>query len=206
MLFENEWKLREEFSVIAGIDEAGRGPLAGPVVVAAVILPKNLRINGLNDSKKISEKKRDFLFEEIIEKAVEYQIVRIEPAEIDEINILQATLKGMTICAENLTLRPDLCLIDGNKVPEKIKEYSRYIVKGDAKYASISAASILAKVTRDRIMIEMDKIYPEFNFKKHKGYPTKNHFEALEKYGVTPIHRKSFAPVRNTTKVYKSRK
>lgn len=202
MLFEEEWKLKKEFPIIAGIDEAGRGPLAGPVLVSAVILPPSLRINGLNDSKKLSEKKRDYLYNEIIEKALEYQIVSIEPSEIDEINILEATLKGMTICADNLSLRPDLCLIDGNKIPPKIQHYSKYVIKGDAKYASIAAASILAKVTRDRIMIEMDKIYPEFGFKKHKGYPTKAHFEALIKFGVTPIHRKSFKPVGSTTKIY----
>ena len=205
MIYNEEWGLKKKYPIIAGIDEAGRGPLAGPVLVSAVILPLNLRIHGLNDSKKLSAKTRDYLYNEIIEKALEYQIVSIEPAEIDKINILQATLKGMAICAENLKLRPDLCLIDGNKVPEKIKHYSKYVIKGDARFASISAASILAKVTRDRIMIEMDKIYPEFGFKKHKGYPTKIHIEALEKYGVTPIHRKLFKYVKENKKIYQKK-
>ncbi len=204
MIFREEWKLKEKYPIIAGIDEAGRGPLAGPVLISAVILPHNLRIEGLNDSKKLTAKRRNYLYDEILEKALEYQIVRIEPAEIDELNILQATLKGMATCAENLKLRPDLCLIDGNKIPHEIQHYSQYIVKGDAKFASIAAASILAKVTRDRIMIEMDKIYPEFNFKKHKGYPTKAHFEALKEFGITPIHRKSFKPVKDTEKIYQS--
>jgi ribonuclease HII len=206
MIFNNEWKLKEKYGIIAGIDEAGRGPLAGPVLIAAVILPLNLRIDGLNDSKKLSDKKRNYLFDEICEKALEYKITSIDSNEIDKINILQATLKGMSFCAENLKLRPDLCLIDGNKIPDKIRHYSKSVIKGDAIYASISAASVLAKVTRDRYMIEMDKIYPEYGFKKHKGYPTKFHFYALDKFGITPIHRKSYKPVANIKKTYSSSK
>ena len=199
MLFENE-KIFHKFGVIAGVDEAGRGPLAGPVVVAAVILDRNVHIAGLDDSKKLSEKKREIMFKQIVESALEWKIEMVSPQIIDEINILQATLLGMENAVLGLKRKPEICLIDGNQIPQKIKEFSVAVVKGDGKYASIAAASILAKVTRDRIMRELHRKYPSYNFAKNKGYPTKEHLKALDKFGVTPIHRKSFKPVKDKLK------
>ena len=195
MLFENEKKY-SGFEIIAGVDEAGRGPLAGPVVVAAVILNKNILLPGLNDSKKLSEKKREYLYNLIVKSAFDWKIEIISPQIIDEINILQATLLGMEKAVLSLRRTPDICLIDGNKIPEKIKKISEAIIGGDGKFASIAAASILAKVSRDRIMMQLHGKYPQYNFARNKGYPTKEHLEAIERFGITPIHRKSFKPVK----------
>lgn len=198
-LFLNDHQLKSEFHVLAGIDEAGRGPLAGPVVVAAVILKEGFEHPLIRDSKKISESVRDALFSEIIENSICHQIEVIPPAIIDEMNILQATLMGMRVCAEKLAVQPDLCLIDGNRLPIRMPYPSRTVIKGDDAHACIAAASILAKVTRDRIMIELDAQYPGYGFAKHKGYPTREHLEAIEKLGVLDIHRKSYGPVAQLT-------
>lgn len=183
-------------SSVAGIDEAGRGPLAGPVVAAAVILPKDLIIPQLNDSKQISEKKRDLFFEIIKEKAISFSIEIIDNEIIDNTNILQATFIAMKKAVLGLNIVPDLCLVDGNHIIPMLKCDQEAIVDGDAKSASIAAASILAKVTRDRIMLDYAKKYPQYGFEKNKGYGTKKHIEALKKFGACPIHRMSFTPVR----------
>ena len=176
---------------ICGCDEAGAGPLAGPVYAAAVILPSGLEIPGLNDSKKLTEKKREYLFDVIQEKAVAWSINGIDVDEIDEINILEARLKAMDLCIDMLEPKPDFALIDGNR-NKGIRCPNAMVVKGDSRSANIAAASILAKVTRDRYMVALDKIYPEYGFAKHKGYGTKAHYEALGKYGPCPVHRKTF--------------
>ncbi|KJV45629.1 ribonuclease HII [Acinetobacter indicus] len=181
---------------IAGVDEAGRGPLVGTVVAAAVILDPNNPILGLNDSKKLSEKKREKLFIEIQEKALAWAIAEASPAEIDELNILQASLLAMRRAVEALQVQPDQVLVDGNKIPQGLLMPCEAVVGGDALHAEISAASILAKVTRDRQMLELDQKFPQFGFAKHKGYPTKAHFEAIALHGVTTEHRRSFGPVR----------
>lgn len=179
------------FNIVCGVDEAGRGPLAGPVFAAAVILPDGLEDIGLNDSKKLTEKKRDALFDIIKEKAISYSIASASEKEIDEINILNATFLAMKRAVEGLGIKPDIALIDGNRRPNTgIKEET--IVKGDAKSISIAAASILAKVSRDRYMLEFDRQYPEYQFAKHKGYPTALHYEMIKKYGVSPVHRVTF--------------
>lgn len=183
------------FSLFAGVDEVGRGPLVGDVVTAAVILDPNNPIVGLTDSKKLSEKKRLALFPEIQEKAIAWAIGRCSPAEIDELNILQATMVAMQRAVAGLSVVPDFVLIDGNRVPE-LAMPGQAIVKGDLRVQEISAASILAKVVRDHEMEELDAVYPQFGFAQHKGYPTKAHFEAIEKYGVIDQHRKSFKPVK----------
>ncbi len=188
--FENKYS---DYNYIAGIDEAGRGPLAGPVVAACVILPKDCEILYLNDSKQVSAKKRDELFDEIKEKAVAYGIGVASPGRIDEINILQATYEAMRAAITQMSeiQIPDMLLVDAVHIPEiNIKQVG--IVKGDAKSVSIAAASILAKVTRDRFMLEMDKVYPEYGFASHKGYGSKVHIEAIKKYGPSPIHRETF--------------
>lgn len=183
--------LNSGFEVVCGIDEAGRGPLAGPVYAAAVILPKGHIVEGVNDSKKISEKKRDLLFDKIIDECVCYSIGIASEQEIDEINILQATFLAMRRAVAGLEIKPDIALIDGNKKPG-LDIAEQTIVKGDSKSANIAAASIIAKVSRDRYMLEMAEKYPEYQFEKHKGYGTKLHYEMLEKYGISPIHRKTF--------------
>lgn len=183
--------LNSGFEVICGIDEAGRGPLAGPVYAAAVILPKGHIVEGVNDSKKISEKKRDLLFDKIIDECVCYSIGTASEQKIDEINILQATFLAMRRAVEGLEIKPDIALVDGNKKPG-LDIAEQTIVKGDSKSANIAAASIIAKVSRDRYMLEMAEKYPEYQFEKHKGYGTKLHYEMLEKYGISPIHRKTF--------------
>ena len=189
---QHYWNLN--YNNIAGVDEVGRGPLAGPVVSSAVILPKNIDIPGINDSKKLSEKRREFLFDEIKEKAVSIGIGIISEKEIDEINILQATYKAMRVALADLNQLPDIVLVDGNEA--NIGDYKQVnIIKGDQKSISIAAASIIAKVTRDRMMIKYDDIYPEYGFKNHKGYGTKFHIDALKKHYATPIHRRSFNPV-----------
>lgn len=182
--------------LFAGCDEVGRGPLAGDVVAAAVILDPASPIEGLDDSKKLTEKKRELLFVEIQQKAKSWCIARASVEEIDRLNILQASLLAMTRAVEGLHIQPEHVLVDGNKLP-KWKYISEAVVKGDSRVAAISAASILAKVVRDREMIEWDKHYPGYGFADHKGYPTAMHMSALGKLGITPIHRRSFAPVRN---------
>ena len=190
--FEYEEKhYAEGYTAICGCDEAGRGPLCGPVVAAAVILPCGFEIEGLNDSKKLSEKKREALFEIIKEKAIAYAIAEASPAEIDEINILNASMLAMRRAVEALSVKADFALIDGN-CSRGFNIPTETIVKGDAKSYSIAAASILAKVTRDRGCAELDRLYPEYGIAKHKGYPTKDHMDAVRKHGPTPIYRMSF--------------
>ncbi len=184
------------FQLFAGVDEVGRGPLVGDVVTAAVILDPNNPIEGLTDSKKLSEKKRLALFPEIQEKALAWAIGRCSPQEIDELNILHATMLAMKRAVEGLSVQPDHVLIDGNRVPPELAMSATAVVKGDLRVSQISAASILAKVVRDSEMEELDKQYPEFGFAQHKGYPTKAHLEAIEKYGVIDSYRKSFKPVK----------
>ena len=189
---EDIYNKSENFKYICGIDEAGRGPLAGPVVVASVIMPRDSMIEGVNDSKKVSEKKREKLYDLILDEAISYGIGIIDQNEIDEINILNATKKGLTKSINELKVKPDLILVDAlthidtNGIPYES------IIKGDAKSYSIAAASIIAKVTRDRIMREWDKIYPQYGFGKHKGYGTSAHISAIKEYGLCPLHRKSF--------------
>jgi ribonuclease HII len=180
---------------VAGVDEAGRGPLAGPVVVAAVVLDPDRPIDGLDDSKKLNEKRREELFALITERSLAWTVVEIEAAEIDRINILQATLLGMKQAVEKLLPSPSLALIDGNRAPD-LKCTVRTIVKGDSLEPAISAASILAKVTRDRLMKKLHGDYPDYGFDRHKGYPTADHLARLVRYGPCPIHRRSFAPVK----------
>ncbi|MCK9780647.1 ribonuclease HII [Proteus vulgaris] len=182
-------------NLIAGVDEVGRGPLVGAVVTAAVILNPANPIKGLTDSKKLTEKKRNALYDEIKEKALCWAIGRAEPEEIDELNILWATMKAMERAVAGLSMTPDMVLIDGNRCP-KLPMASQAVIKGDSLVQEISAASILAKVTRDREMEELDKLYPDYGFAKHKGYPTVFHMEKLALLGATPYHRKSFAPVK----------
>ena len=180
------------FKNICGIDEAGRGPLAGPVVIAGVIMPEDSMIEGVNDSKKVSEKKREILYDTIIEEAISYSVAIIGQDVIDEINILNATKKGLTNVVGGLDVRPDLIIVDAlEHIDTKGIPYES-IIKGDAKCYSIAAASILAKVTRDRIMREWDLVYPQYGFAKHKGYGTAFHIQAIKEYGLCPIHRKSF--------------
>lgn len=188
--YENEAK-SDGFKVICGIDEAGRGPLAGPVCAAAVILPEGCIIEGVNDSKKLTEKKREQLFDVIKSTALAYSIATADEKEIDEINILQATYLAMKRAFDDLSIKPDIALVDGNRDPG-LGVPTRTIIKGDANSMSIAAASILAKVTRDRFMLEMDEKYPEYQFAKHKGYGTKLHYEMLDKYGASEIHRMTF--------------
>lgn len=188
--FENE-KYAEGYTAVCGCDEAGRGPLCGPVVAAAVILPRDIVIEGLNDSKKLTEKKREALFDIIREKAIAYAIAEATPEEIDEINILNASMLAMRRAVEMLSPSADFALIDGN-CSRGFNIPTMTVVKGDAKSASIAAASVLAKVTRDRQCLELDKLYPEYNIAKHKGYPTKEHMDAVRKYGAAPIYRKTF--------------
>lgn len=181
--------------LIAGVDEVGRGPLVGAVVTAAVILDPNNPIEGLGDSKKLSEKKRLLLAQEIKQKALAWSLGRAEPAEIDELNILHATMLAMQRAIKSLKIRPHFVLVDGNRIPE-LDIPAQAIVKGDSLVPEISAASILAKVARDAEMMELDKQFPQYAFAQHKGYPTKLHFEKLAEFGVLPQHRRSFAPVR----------
>ena len=186
-----EAKVAEGYTAICGVDEAGRGPLCGPVVAAAVILPLGEEIEGLNDSKKLSEKKREKLFDIIKEKAIAYAIAEASPAEIDEINILNASMLAMRRAIEALPVKADFALIDGN-CSRGFSIPTQTIVKGDSLSVSIAAASILAKVTRDRQCEELDRQYPEYGIAKHKGYPTKDHMDAVRKFGPAPIYRMSF--------------
>ena len=183
--------ISDGFNCICGVDEAGRGPLAGPVCAAAVILPVGAMIPGLDDSKKLTEKKREALYDVIKETAVSYGIAFASEKEIDEMNILNATFLAMKRAVEKLGVKPDLALIDGNQKPHMgINEVT--VIKGDGKSMSIAAASVLAKVTRDRYMLELDKKYPQYEFRKHKGYGTKLHYEKILEYGISDVHRKTF--------------
>ena len=183
---------KQGYKYICGIDEAGRGPLAGPVVVASVIMPPDSMIEGVNDSKKVSEKKREILYDKIIEEAISYSVAIISEKEIDKINILNATKEGLTQSIANLKTRPDLILVDALDKIDTLGIPFKPIIKGDALVYSISCASIIAKVTRDRIMRQMDEIYPEYGFAGHKGYGTAKHIQAIKEYGLCDIHRKSF--------------
>ena len=176
---------------ICGVDEAGRGPLAGPVYAAAVILPQGLVIEGLNDSKKLSEKKRELLYDKVIESAVAWSVGVATEQEIDEVNILQATYLAMKRAVEGLPVKADYALVDGNRMPP-LEIDGETVIKGDSLSMSIAAASIIAKVTRDRFMLELDEKYPEYLFAKHKGYGTALHYEMIEKHGISPVHRRSF--------------
>ncbi|KGQ35980.1 ribonuclease HII [Gallibacterium anatis] len=186
--------------LIAGVDEVGRGPLVGAVVTAAVILDPERPITGLADSKKLSEKKRLLLAEEIKEKALAWSLGRAEATEIDQLNILQATMLAMCRAVQGLHIQPDFVLIDGNRIPAALNIAAQAVVKGDSLVAEISAASILAKVARDQEMLLLHQKYPQYGFDRHKGYPTKFHLEALEKYGILAEHRQSFAPVKKYIK------
>ena len=188
--FEEQFKV-DGVKLVCGTDEAGRGPLAGPVVAGACILPEGLVIEGLDDSKKLSEKKREKLYSEITEKALAWSVALATPEEIDEINILQASLLAMRRAIDSLCVRPDFVLVDGN-VNKGFQLPAKAVVGGDGICQSIAAASVLAKVTRDRMCIELDKKYPQYGFAKHKGYPTKAHKQAVFEYGPCPEHRKSF--------------
>lgn len=190
-LFDFDTEIRKDHSIICGVDEAGRGPLAGDVYAAAVIFSDGVVIEYLNDSKKISEKRRELLYDVIIEKADAYCVATASVEEIDSMNILQATMLAMKRAVEGLGIAPDIALVDGNKLPDLDCE-ARYVIKGDATSASISAASVLAKVSRDRYMKQIAEKYPQYAFEKHKGYGTKLHYEMLEKYGVSAVHRKTF--------------
>ena len=189
-----DWSNRGQF--VAGVDEVGRGPLAGPVVAAAVILDPASPIEGLMDSKKLTEKRREVLAAEIKEKALSWAIARVDVDVIDEINILQASLRAMAISVSELGQQPDYVMIDGNRIPSELSIKAEAVVKGDDRVACISAASIIAKVARDQEMIEMESKYPGYGLAKHKGYPTKAHIAALQLQGVTEIHRRSFGPVK----------
>lgn len=195
-MYINEKELKKMgYRYIAGVDEAGRGPLAGAVYAAAVILDENNPIDGLNDSKKLSEKRREELFVEIVKKALAYSVASVSNEEIDKINILNATFKAMNSAVNSLSVKPDYVIIDGNRIKDMTVEH-KTIVKGDSLSASIAAASILAKVSRDREMRRMAEIYPQYKFEKHKAYGTKEHMELIKKFGPSPIHRKTFKGVR----------
>ncbi len=189
--YENE-KREQGYKFVCGIDEAGRGPLAGPVCAAAVILPPDLDFEGVNDSKKLSEKKREMLYEEITEKAISWSVAFASVNEIEEHNILGATYIAMQRAVESLKVPADFALIDGNRTPPSLKIPSLTVIKGDSKSLSIAAASIIAKVTRDRLLLEYDAIYPQYKFSQHKGYGTKVHIEAIKEFGPCDIHRPSF--------------
>ena len=192
LTMEKEMEIRAKgFTAVCGIDEAGRGPLAGPVVAVAVILPEDIQLPGVNDSKKITEKKREILFEFVKEHALAYGIGEASETEIDEINILQATFLAMRRAVEALQIPADYALVDGNRI-QGLPVPAETVIGGDGKVLSIAAASILAKVTRDRYMRDMAAQYPEYGFEKHKGYGTKAHYAAIEQYGICPLHRKTF--------------
>ena len=190
MLYENE-ALASGYDIVCGVDEAGRGPLAGPVYAAAVVLKKWQTIEGVNDSKKLSEKKREELFDKIVSECSAFSVGTASEREIDEINMLQATFRAMKRAVDGLSIKPEIALVDGNQTPP-LDCAVKTVIKGDAKSESIAAASIIAKVSRDRYMKEMAAKYPEYQFEKHKGYGTKLHYEMIEKYGICENHRKSF--------------
>lgn len=192
---ELQWFESSAFCKVAGVDEVGRGPLCGPVIAAAVILDPDQPVSGLNDSKKLSEKRREQLFDEIREKALAWSIGRAEVPEIDRLNILHATMLAMQRAVEGLSVAPEMAYIDGNRCP-RLACPSEAVVKGDSKVPQIAAASIIAKVTRDREMVELDRQWPGYGIAGHKGYPTKAHLEALRKLGPAPFYRRSFRPVK----------
>ncbi len=195
MFFYENKAIKEGYSLVCGIDEAGRGPLAGPVVSAAVIMPQGKRIPGVNDSKKLTPSKREILSKEIKKEAIAFAISVVKPYKIDSINILNASLLSMEIALSKLSIKPDFVLIDGKfKIKTQIPQEA--IIKGDTLSFSIASASILAKVRRDEIMKQYDTIYPQYEFKRHKGYPTKLHKEKIKIFGISPIHRKSFKGVK----------
>ena len=196
-LYENKYKKLGK-KVIAGLDEAGRGPMAGPLVVAMVILNPKKKIEGLNDSKQLSEKRREALYQEIVDKACEVQVEVISVEEVDKLNVYKASQIGMLRCLDKAKSKIDFVLSDAMPLGDKWDHEA--IIKGDAKSATIAAASIIAKVTRDHIMYDLAKEYPNYHFEKHKGYVTKLHLEAIHKYGICEIHRKSFAPVQEVIK------
>ncbi len=196
---------KNNITLIAGVDEAGRGPLVGPVVAAAVILPKNYKLEGLNDSKQLSEKKRDEYYKILQKEAVSIGVGIVSAKEIDEINILEASRKAMYIALNNLDIKPEYILSDAMSLND-IDIPSKPIIHGDALSLSIAAASVIAKVTRDSIMYELDKKYPEYNFKKNKGYPTKEHLSLIKKYGINEEYRMSYKPVRNVLEEVKNEK
>ena len=189
---------RKGYKLIAGTDEAGRGPLAGPVVASAVILPPNYYLEGLNDSKKLSEKKRNMFYDIIMRDAISVGVGIVSPQEIDEINILEASRKAMNIALDNLKVKPDYILTDAMKLERDVPVMP--IIHGDALSETIAASSVIAKVTRDRIMVELDKKYPMYGFAEHKGYPTKKHIEKIQKYGIIEEYRKTFKPVKELVK------
>ena len=189
---------RKGYKLIAGTDEAGRGPLAGPVVASAVILPPNYYLEGLNDSKKLSEKKRNMFYDIIMRDAISVGVGIVSPQEIDEINILEASRKAMNIALDNLKVKPDYILTDAMKLERDVPVMP--IIHGDALSETIAASSVIAKVTRDRIMVELDKKYPMYGFAEHKGYPTKKHIEKIQKYGIIEEYRKTFKPVKSLIK------
>lgn len=199
LLIHERSLISQNYQFIAGVDEAGRGPWVGSVYAAAVIFNPDVIIDGINDSKKLNSKKRNYYFDLIVEKALSFSIVSISPRKIDEINILQATLLAMKNALDNLNQKPDYVLIDGNKAPD-INIPHQCLIKGDSLSQSIAAASILAKVSRDRSMIELEKKYPQFQFTKHKGYGTKLHREELDRFGPTTEHRMSFNPMKMMVK------
>lgn len=192
--FQAQWGQLPQ-GYVAGVDEAGRGPLAGPVSAAAVVLPVGCELPGLDDSKRLTEKKRLLLYDLIRERAVDFSIVFVQPAEIDQINILQASMQAMHRAVESLEMTPTMVFVDGNRCPSWSYR-SQAVVKGDSKLQCIAAASVLAKVARDRVMLELDARFPGYGFARHKGYPTRQHFDALQRLGPSEVHRMSFAPVR----------
>ena len=191
-LYEMDAEIRAQHGIFCGVDEAGRGPLCGPVSVAACILNPDDPIEGLNDSKKLSEKKREALYEQIVSRALAWKVILVGPEIIDRDNILQATMGGMRQAVEELDIIPNYVVVDGNRCPTGLSMPCEAMVKGDARSASISAASILAKVTRDRYMCELDKQFPQYKMAQHKGYPTKLHYELIAQYGIQPFYRRSF--------------
>lgn len=191
-LYEMDAEIRAQHGIFCGVDEAGRGPLCGPVSVAACILNPDDPIEGLNDSKKLSEKKREALYEQIVSRALAWKVILVGPEIIDRDNILQATMGGMRQAVEELGITPNYVVVDGNRCPTGLSMPCEAMVKGDARSASISAASILAKVTRDRYMCELDKQFPQYKLAQHKGYPTKLHYELIAQYGIQPFYRRSF--------------
>lgn len=191
-LYAFDQQQRMQFGTLCGVDEAGRGPLCGPVCCAAVILNPQDPIEGINDSKKLTEKRREALYEEITRRALAWKVVFVSPQEIDEKNILWATMDGMAQAVAGLDSQPDFVLVDGNRCPPGLNRPAQAVVKGDANSASIAAASILAKVSRDRYMLELDREYPQYQLAKHKGYPTALHYQLIEQYGIQPFYRRSF--------------
>ena len=191
-LYEFDSQLRNVHGVLCGVDEAGRGPLCGPVCCAAVILNPEDPIEGVNDSKKLTEKRRELLYDEITRRALAWKVEFVSPQEIDEKNILWATMAGMARVVSGLDITPDYVLVDGNRCPPGLEQPAQAVIKGDASSASIAAASILAKVSRDRYMLELDREYPQYQLAKHKGYPTRLHYELIARYGIQPFYRRSF--------------